>query len=164
MKIMYFKVTVSYKSPEDIEVVNLEEAAEVKTDKKDVYYKPHKHSYLVNADSVTYAEAKMLRELPDNYIDKDVKGVTESNVNKVIHSSGDEWYLAGVKYELEMTKKGKMKYSHEYIMINGNDIEHALANLQENHHDTVTGYRIVSITESKIIVDKDLLTTDTVVS
>lgn len=145
---MYFKTTITYYLP-----VEGEEDSQLY----------HKENYLVNAVSVTDAEAKIIKELPDNYNDKDVKGVIHSNVNRVVHASGDNWFLVGVKYETGINKKGKTTYSHEYVMINGKDIGNALENLIENNKVSVNSYLVNSIQESKIIVDRGLLTTDTVI-
>ena len=145
---MYFKTTITYNLPKEGE----EDAQEY-----------HKENYLVNAISVTDAETKIIKELPDNYSDKDVKGVIHSNVNRIIYALGDNWFLVGIKYETGTNKKGKTTYSHEYVMINGTDIGNALENLIENNKETVDNYIVNSIQESKIIVDRDLLTTDTVV-
>lgn len=153
---MYFKVTIAYKSPMYEDTGN--EAVET----NDQIYKKNKDSFLVNADSVTYAEAKILKELPDNYMDKNVKGVIASNVNRVIFSSGEEWFLFGIKY-IEINDSGKEKSTHEYVMINGDDIDDAIKNMRTNNEDTVLHYRIVSVQESKILVDRDLLTSDTVI-
>jgi hypothetical protein len=153
---MYFKATVSYMCPQEAM-----ESEDVMTNDNQAY-RSSKNSYLVNAESVTHAEAKILKELPNNYQDKTVKGVTPSNVNTIVFSTGDEWFLFGVKYGGEPNKKGKVKYYHEYTMINGDDIDDAIANLREHHKDTVSDYRIVSFTESKIIIERDLLTSDVI--
>lgn len=145
---MYFKTTITYKKPVEGE---------------EDQHKQVKEHYLINAVSVTDAETKILKELPDNYHDKDVKGVTASNVTRVIFSTGEKWFVTGVKYATGTNKKGETAYSYETIMINGDNIDHALGNLRINHKDTVEEYIISSLQESKMIVDRSMLTTDHVI-
>lgn len=152
---MYFKVTTTYSCPV--------ETMEIEGDKVDLH-KTIKKDFLVNAVSVTDAEAKTIRELPNNYENKCVKGVTLSNIGSIVFKSGDMWFLFGVKYLQSVNEKtGKSKYSHEYILINGDDISDALDNMKEHHADTVSEYKIVTIAESKMTIDNSLLTSDTIV-
>jgi len=140
---MYFKTKIEY-----LLQVEDEEGFEKK-----------KEDYLVNADSVTYAEAKILKDLPSNYRDKTVMSVNKSNVSEIIQSSGNEWFIVGMKFATdEVDKKGKVKYQYSPIMINGKNIDNAIENI--NDHFGTADFKIVSVQSTKIVIFDSLLSSD----
>lgn len=114
--------------------------------------------YLVDAVSVTDAEAKLIKVLPDNYKDKRVTGVTPSNVSEIVTSGeSDNYLISRISYPTE-SSKGKIKMASFYAMVNGKDVEEALKHLKEKYmSDSSTDYAINSISTSNIICDEELV-------
>lgn len=113
--------------------------------------------YLVQALSVTEAEAKVLNWCPSTIREPEVKSVGTSNVVEIKkHGDAEDWFLTRIADPIE-DKSGKVKLTFFFVMINGTDLINAATSLKENFKGTVSDYEINSITKSKIIVDEDLI-------
>ena len=140
---MFFTVTAEYLKP-----VEDEEGLKKVIEK-----------YLVNAMTVTEAEAIVTKWFPDNYKDLFVSASGIFDLDSVlVVGDSDQYYLARIKYS-EETKKGKLKWFSYQVLVNGDDIKKALNTLEEEHvKDSMRDGVIAKIEESKIIVDDDLVT------
>lgn len=141
---MYFNVTVKYLKPAEGEDAD----AMKKVDEK----------YLVDAMSVTEAEAKVIEWFPDNYQDLSVNAAVFFELDSIVTTGKSEtYYLGRIKFP-EETKKGKIKMKSFQVMVNGDNLKDALNNMIEAFHDeSAVDYEMDSIANSKIIIDGDLV-------
>ncbi len=113
-----------------------------------------REKYLVNAMTVTEAEAKIVKWFPDNHQDLEVSVVSMFDLDCVIREGDFEnFYLGRIAYP-EEGKKGKFKMISFQVMVNGYDLKGAF-NVMEKHYDG--DYEMRSISDSQIIVDKELV-------
>ena len=138
---MYFIVSVKSLKPEDGE--------------DEMKYIREK--YLIDAMTVTEAEAKIVEWFPDNYKELEVNIVSMFDLDNVIRKGeSEEFYLGRVAYP-EEGKKGKIKMKSFQVMVNGNNLKEAL-DVMEKHYtnESAVDYEMRSISDSQIIVDKEL--------
>src|SRR5690242_16017851 len=75
--------------------------------------------YLIQALSVTEAEAKILNWCPSTTRDPEVKGVNMSTVTDIFkNGAAEDWFLARIADPIE-DKEGKVKMTFFYVMVNG---------------------------------------------
>jgi hypothetical protein len=147
---MHFIVTAQYLKP-------VEDGSDVDGGKKKVTDK-----FLVNAHSVTEAEAKVTKWLPENYDELFCKGSVFFDLDSIVTvgENTEKWFLSRVKF-CETTDKGKEKWYSFQVMVNGKDLSDALKNVSEHYSkETVQDYVMGAIAESKIIIDEDLCKED----
>lgn len=116
-------------------------------------------SFLINAVSVTDAEAKFIGWCPSNYRDVAILGAQTFDIDNIIHGDNEEhqdYYIARIGYPVQQKKS--IKWKSFQMMVNGENIEKALATvLKEYSSGSTEDYKVKSISDSKIVVDKDLL-------
>lgn len=116
-----------------------------------------REKYLVNAMTVTEAEAKIVRWFPDNYQDLEVSVVSLFDLDSIVREGKSEnFYLGRIAYP-EESKNGKIKMKSFQVMVNGDTLKEALGVMEDHYSkESSTNYEMESISSSKIIVDEDL--------
>jgi len=142
---MYYTAEVKYKKPN--EEGGDDDMTNISSEK-----------YLVEAVSVTDAEAKMTGWKPDNYHEFEVKAAGIQDLDSVItEGDSEQYWLSRIFFPTE-TPKGKIKWASFQAMVNGENINEALKNVQKEYEgESTSGYEVRKIEFSKIIVDLDLL-------
>lgn len=141
---MYFTVTCKYLKPDEDGGEGMKSVSNEK--------------YLVDAMTVTEAEAKVKNWFPNNYQDLEVTAAGMFDLDSIITVGDDEDYFLGrVKFS-ETTKKGTLKWYSFQVMVNGKDLLSALQNMIAKYKDGATSdYVMGKIEDSKIILDDDLV-------
>lgn len=111
--------------------------------------------YLIDALSFTEAEARIIEEMkpfiPGEF---KVKAVKQANYSELFFSNdmnADIWYKAKLAFVTLDEKSGAEKKTYTNILIQALDLRDAVKKLDENMKGTLVDYRIVSISETKII-------------
>lgn len=111
--------------------------------------------YLVDALSFTEAEARIIQEMtPFISGEFKVKAVKQANYSELFFSNDmkdDIWYKAKLAFVTLDEKSGAEKKTYTNILIQALDLRDAVKKLDENMKGTLADYRIVSISETKII-------------
>lgn len=108
--------------------------------------------YLLDSVSFTEAEArthKQMQELSNGtYVVKDIK---QSQISEIIPATkGEWWYKAKINLVTIDEESGKEKRMSNYVLVMGDDIEDALANLNAGLSYVLVPYVTVSIQLSSI--------------
>lgn len=112
--------------------------------------------YLVDALSFTEAEARIIQEMSP-FISGEfrVKVVKQVNYSELFFSNdvkADIWYKAKLAFvALDEKKSGAEKKTYTNILVQAFDLRDAVKKLDENMKGTLADYRIVSISETKIM-------------
>lgn len=111
--------------------------------------------YLIDALSFTEAEARIIEEMkPFISGEFKVKAVKQANYSELFFSNDmkdDIWYKAKLAFVTLDEKSGAEKKTYTNILIQALDLRDAVKKLDENMKGTLADYRIVSISETKII-------------
>lgn len=111
--------------------------------------------YLIDALSFTEAEARIIEEMkPFISGEFKVKAVKQANYSELFFSNdknADIWYKAKLAFVTLDEKSGAEKKTYTNILIQALDLRDAVKKLDENMKGTLVDYRIVSISETKII-------------
>lgn len=111
--------------------------------------------YLVDALSFTEAEARIIQEMtPFISGEFKVKTVKQANYSELFFSNDmkdDIWYKAKLAFVTLNEKSDAEKKTYTNILIQALDLRDAVKKLDENMKGTLADYRIVSISETKII-------------
>lgn len=111
--------------------------------------------YLIDALSFTEAEARIIEEMkPFISGEFKVKAVKQANYSELFFSNdknADIWYKAKLAFVTLDEKSGAEKKTYTNILIQALDLRDAVKKLDENMKGTLADYRIVSISETKII-------------
>lgn len=111
--------------------------------------------YLVDALSFTEAEARIIQEMtPFISGEFKVKTVKQANYSELFFSNDmkdDIWYKAKLAFVTLNEKSDAEKKTYTNILIQALDLRDAVKKLDENMKGTLAEYRIVSISETKII-------------
>lgn len=112
--------------------------------------KRHSETYLVNAMSVTEAEARVKTWLPSNFQDPEVTASSKAKIVDVnrAHKESDVWWTAKVAYD---DIDGRSKPFT--VAVNGDTMMKALLALEKLY---VASY-FSAISDSSVIYDEDLL-------
>jgi hypothetical protein len=109
--------------------------------------------YLVDAVSVTEAEARLIAQLEtmirgEFVIDK----VVTSNIVEIFpHETGEWWYKAKIGIVTIDEEKGKEKKINNYFLVAADDIKQALQRLEEGLSYILVPYQTTALTLSPII-------------
>lgn len=111
--------------------------------------------YLVDALSFTEAEARIIQEMTP-FISGEfrVKVVKQANYSELFFSNdvkADIWYKAKLAFVALDEKSGAEKKTYTNILVQAFDLRDAVKKLDENMKGTLADYRIVSISETKIM-------------
>lgn len=109
--------------------------------------------YLVDALSVTEAEARVIEELtPFVSGELTVSSVKSTKITEIFwDDSADRWYLAKVAFITIDEKTAAEKKTVSQMLVAGSDFKSAYDNLVEGMKGTMADYEIVSIAESPLM-------------
>ena len=109
--------------------------------------------YIVDALSITEAEARLVEEIKDFYTDISVTYVRKRNIAEVFPSNeteDDRWYKVKAVFVSFNENTGVEKRTPSLYLIQAKDFATAHRRFTELMKDTVSDYEIHSITETQI--------------
>ena len=109
--------------------------------------------YLVDALSVTEAEARIIEEITP-FISGDFKvtAVKRTNTAEIFwDESGDRWYRVKVNFITIDEKTAVEKKTANYIMVQAADFKKAFDNFMAGMKGTMSDFEVASITETAIM-------------
>ena len=109
--------------------------------------------YIVDAVSITEAEARLVEEIKDFYTDISVTYVRKRNIAEVFPSNETEdgsWYKVKAVFVSFNENTGVEKRTPSLYLIQAKDFATAHRRFTELMKDTVSDYEIHSITETQI--------------
>lgn len=111
--------------------------------------------YLIDALSFTEAEARIIEEMkPFISGEFKVKAVKQANYSELFFSNdknADIWYKAKLAFVTLDEKSSAEKKAYTNILIQALDLRNAIKRLDEGMKGTMADYKIVSISETKIM-------------
>jgi len=109
--------------------------------------------YLVDAMSVTEAEARATKELRQIVSGEfQINNANTSNIIEVYHNeNGGTWHKCKVSFIDVDAVSGKEKKTNEYMLVEAENVNDAYEILEQRLNTMMAAYRIPSISESKII-------------
>lgn len=111
--------------------------------------------YLVDALSFTEAEARIIEEMkPFISGEFKVKAVKQTNFAELFQSNdsaADTWYKAKLAFVTVDEKSGREKRIYSNVLVQAADLRDSVKKLDEGMKGTMSDYKIVSITETKIM-------------
>ena len=109
--------------------------------------------YLIDAMSVTEAEARAIKELSKCIRgDIDIKKVSQSNITEIFPSEdGEWWWKAKISLVAIDEKAGKEKKINYYFLVAADDLSKALKTLKEGLSYVLVPYEIISMVLSPIV-------------
>lgn len=111
--------------------------------------------YLVDALSFTEAEARIIEEMtPFISGDFKVKAVKETNFSETFFAneeSADTYFKARLAYVTRDEHSGAEKKTYTNVLVQAADLRDAVKRLDEGMKGTLAEYKIISITETKIM-------------
>ena len=111
--------------------------------------------YLIDALSFTEAEARIIEEMkPFISGEFKVKAVKQANYSELFFSNdknADIWYKAKLAFVTLDEKSGAEKKTYTNILIQALDLRNAIKRLDEGMKGTMADYKIMSISETKIM-------------
>jgi hypothetical protein len=111
--------------------------------------------YLIDALSVTEAEARLIEEMsPFISGDFSIKAVVDTKYAEVVPSDNeadDTWFKCKLRYITLDEKTGAEKTTTTNMLVQAADLRQAVKNLDEHMKGTIADYRIESVSDSKIM-------------
>lgn len=108
--------------------------------------------YLVDAQSVTEVESRIIKELtPVITGEFTVKSVKETKIAEIFNMDADKFYLVKCGFVQIDEKTGAEKRAISEILVGASDFEEALATFKNEMKGTMADYEIVSIAETSIV-------------
>lgn len=111
--------------------------------------------YLIDALSVTEAEARLIEEMsPFISGDFSIKAVVDTKYAEVVPSDNeadDTWFKCKLWYITLDEKTGAEKATTTNMLVQAADLRQAVKNLDEHMKGTMADYRIESVSDSKIM-------------
>lgn len=111
--------------------------------------------YLIDALSVTEAEARLIEEMsPFISGDFSIKAVVDTKYAEVVPSDNeadDTWFKCKLGYITLDEKTGTEKTTTTNMLVQAADLRQAVKNLDEHMKGTMADYRIESVSDSKIM-------------
>ena len=111
--------------------------------------------YLIDALSVTEAEARLIEEMsPFISGDFSIKAVVDTKYAEVVPSDNeadDTWFKCKLGYITLDEKTGAGKTTTTNMLVQAADLRQAVKNLDEYMKGTMADYRIESVSDSKIM-------------
>lgn len=109
-------------------------------------------SYVVNAESFTEAEAKIIQEMsPYAQGELEVAKIDRAQFREFIYDKdrpADKYYKAKLQF-ITLDEKAEKKTS-VYYLVNADSLEKARSGVEDIFSDTMIDYNIVSLTETPI--------------
>jgi hypothetical protein len=113
-------------------------------------FKRFSKRFLVRADSVTEAEARVLNWIPSNYQDPEIPGADEADVTDLVKDGDSEvWWYFGLSDENE-----KGRFVPFSVVINGGNEKEVLTKITSKLYQTS---QFESMKRFKAMVDDDLI-------
>ncbi len=111
--------------------------------------------YLVDALSITEAEARLIEEMnPFMQGEFQCKGIKEANYSEIFFSeevTADRYFKCKLLFITLDEKSGKEKTTSTQILVQAADLRDAVKKLDEGMKGTMADYRIESVSDSKIM-------------
>lgn len=109
-------------------------------------------TYLVDAQSVTEAEARALEYLKPyaQGCELEIVKVVEGKYQELIEQGESYYYKAKIEI-VSLDNKGKESKIKHTLLVNGESLEHAMSALIKMREDSLADMRFVSIVESPIL-------------
>lgn len=111
--------------------------------------------YLVDALSITEAEARLIEEMnPFMQGEFQCKGIKEAKYSEIFFSeeeSADRYFKCKLLFITLDEKSGKEKITSTQILVQTADLRDAVGKLDEGMKGTMADYRIASVSETKIM-------------
>lgn len=114
--------------------------------------------YLVDAYTLTEAEARINEKLKTIYTDGDfsIKGAEETKISEIFgldvdEGTNDKWYLAKISFITIDEKTGKDKKTVSQMLVRSGSFEGALEGVNAGMKGTLADWDIVSIAETNIV-------------
>ena len=111
--------------------------------------------YLVDALSITEAEARLIEEMnPFMQGEFQCKGIKEAKYSEIFFSeeeSADRYFKCKLLFITLDEKSGKGKITSTQILVQAADLRDAVGKLDEGMKGTMADYRIASVSETKIM-------------
>lgn len=106
-------------------------------------------TYVINALSISEAEANITEELQPYYQEFEIRDIHQTDYSEIFFSdNGDTWYKLKVAFILFDEKSGKEKKTCVNYLVQANSLDEALRNTKEQLSDSMSDYRFVSATET----------------
>lgn len=111
--------------------------------------------YLVDALSITEAEARLIEEMtPFISGEFQCKGIKEAKYSEIFFSeevTADRYFKCKLLFITLDEKSGKEKTTSTQILVQAVDLRDAVRKLDEGMKGTMADYRIASVSETKIM-------------
>lgn len=111
--------------------------------------------YLVDALSITEAEARLIEEMnPFMQGEFQCKGIKEAKYSEIFFSeeeSADRYFKCKLLFITLDEKSGKEKTTSTQILVQAADLRNAVKKLDEGMKGTMADYQIASVSETKIM-------------
>lgn len=111
--------------------------------------------YLVDALSITEAEARLIEEMnPFMQGEFQCKGIKEANYSEIFFSeevTADRYFKCKLLFITLDEKSGKEKTTSTQILVQAADLRDAVKKLDEGMKGTMADYSIESVSDSKIM-------------
>lgn len=111
--------------------------------------------YLVDALSITEAEARLIEEMtPFISGEFQCKGIKEAKYSEIFFSkevTADRYFKCKLLFITLDEKSGKEKTTSTQILVQAADLRDAVKKLDEGMKGTMADYRIASVSETKIM-------------
>lgn len=111
--------------------------------------------YLVDALSITEAEARLIEEMtPFISGEFQCKGIKEAKYSEIFFSeevTADRYFKCKLLFITLDEKSGKEKTTSTQILVQAVDLRDAVKKLDEGMKGTMADYRIASVSETKIM-------------
>lgn len=111
--------------------------------------------YGVDAQSFTEAESRIIGEMGTNITGEfKITSESQANYNEVVFSNDSEdeyWFKCKLQFITINESNGKEKYSNINYLVQAKSVAKALDNITEMMRGTMTDYKVVSISTTKLI-------------
>lgn len=115
-------------------------------------------SYLVNSESVTESEARLMKWLPSDFGNPSIEGSVLSPIKEIIRHEIPEDEEAWFLFRIGFINGDTGNWKFEYILANGKDLQDSLnRTLKFFKEKTTIDCKVESGTSTKLIIDEDLV-------
>ena len=111
-------------------------------------------AYVLNAESFTEAEAKIIQEVAPYTGELEVTEIDRAQFREFIYDenwSAEKYYKAKLQFITLDEKTGKENKTSVYYLVNADSLEKARRGVDEIFSDSMIDYNIVSLTETPIM-------------
>jgi len=109
-------------------------------------------TYLVDSVSFTEAEAKLYKQIVSGASDFTVSGISKMRLADLFsYEDGEKWFKAKVVYFSVDEKSGKEKKIVNYMLVNADGIDQALARITESLRTMLIPYETTDVNLTQIL-------------